>query len=444
MLERLSWKGLLIELLLACLPALVIGLLVGYLPWLLLLSVLGMLGWHFVNILRLSHWLWVDRTMTPPSGKGSWEPLFYGLYQMQLRNRRRRRELGNLIKRFRSGAESLPDAVVLITEEGNIFWCNRLAQQHLGLRWPEDNGQNILNLLRYPEFSRYLRQRDFARPLTLVLNNHRHLEFRVMPYSEGQWLMVARDVTQMHQLEGARRNFFANVSHELRTPLTVLQGYLEMMNDSVLEGPSRNKALNTMQEQTRRMDSLVKQLLTLSRIEAAPAIDLQETVDVPMMLRLLQREAETLSSGRHEIYFHTDPHLRVYGNDEQLRSAISNMVYNAINHTPEGTRIDISWLQNKQGAQFAVKDNGPGIPSEHIPHLTERFYRVDKARSRTTGGSGLGLAIVKHALSHHNARLDITSQPGVETCFTFTLAPGLIVNHKLPENSARATSRREV
>ncbi|CAH0260996.1 phosphate regulon sensor histidine kinase PhoR [Erwinia aphidicola] len=437
MLERLSWKRLLLELLLAGLPALILGLLVGWLPWLLLVSVLCVLGFHFNNLLRLSHWLWVDRSMTPPSGRGSWEPLFYGLYQMQARNRRRRRELGHLIKRFRSGAESLPDAVVLTTEEGTIFWCNGLAQQMLGLRWPEDNGQNILNLLRYPEFTRYLRQRDFSRPLTLVLNSHRHLEFRVMPYSEGQWLLVARDVTQMHQLEGARRNFFANVSHELRTPLTVLQGYLEMMNDSVLEGTLRDKALHTMQEQTRRMDSLVKQLLTLSRIEAAPALDLQEKVDVPMMLRVLQREAETLSNGRHEIHFNTDPQLRVYGNDEQLRSAISNLVYNAVNHTPDGTRIDISWLRSSHGAEFRVKDNGPGIAAEHLPRLTERFYRVDKARSRQTGGSGLGLAIVKHALSHHNARLEISSVPHRETCFSFHLPPRLIVTAELAENALR-------
>lgn len=435
MLERLSWKRLLLELGLVSLPALIIGLLVGYLPWLLLISVLAVLCWHFANLLRLSHWLWVDRSMMPPSGKGSWEPLFYGLYQMQARNRRRRRELGHLIKRFRSGAESLPDAVVLTTEEGTIFWCNGLAQQLLGLRWPEDNGQNILNLLRYPEFIRYLREQDFTRSLTLVLNTHRHLEFRVMPYSEGQWLMVARDVTQMHQLEGARRNFFANVSHELRTPLTVLQGYLEMMGDSVLEGSLRDKALQTMQQQTRRMDGLVQQLLTLSRIEAAPALDLQEKVDVPMMLRLLQREAETLSQGKHEIHFTADPDLRVFGNDEQLRSAISNLVYNAVNHTPAGTRIDISWYKTAHGAQFKVKDNGPGISAEHIPRLTERFYRVDTARSRQTGGSGLGLAIVKHALSHHNTRLEITSQPGKETSFSFSLPLRLIVNNEGARNA---------
>ncbi|KTR91663.1 phosphate regulon sensor histidine kinase PhoR [Pantoea dispersa] len=437
MLERLSWKRLLTELALVCLPALVLGLLVGYLPWWLLLAVCGVLFWHFKNLMRLSHWLWIDRSMTPPTGRGSWEPLFYGLYQMQLRNRRRRRELGNLIKRFRSGAESLPDAVVLTTEEGTIFWCNGLAQQHLGLRWPEDNGQNILNLLRYPEFSRYIRQRDFNKPLTLVLNNQHHMEFRVMPYSEGQWLMVARDVTQMHQLEGARRNFFANVSHELRTPLTVLQGYLEMMDDAGMNERTRSKALSTMQEQTRRMDSLVKQLLTLSRIEAAPAIDLKETVDVPTMLLLLQREAETLSQSRHSIHFHTDPHLKVFGNDEQLRSAISNLVYNAVNHTPDGTRIDISWLRTKQGAEFKVCDNGPGISEEHLPRLTERFYRVDKARSRATGGSGLGLAIVKHALGHHTTRLEISSVPHQETCFRFVLPPRLIVANGIRENVAQ-------
>ena len=260
MLERLSWKRLVFELILCCIPAFLLGAFLGHLPWFLLASVTGLLIWHFWNLLRLSWWLWVDRSMTPPPGSGSWEPLLYGLHQMQMRNKKRRRELGSLIKRFRSGAESLPDAVILTTEEGTIFWCNGLAQQLLGLRWPDDNGQNILNLLRYPEFTLYLKKRDFTRPHNLKLNNGRHLEIRVMPYSDKQWLMVARDVTQMHQLEGARRNFFANVSHELRTPLTVLQGYLEMMQEQTLEGAPREKALHTMREQTHRMEGLVKQL----------------------------------------------------------------------------------------------------------------------------------------------------------------------------------------
>ncbi|EPF19080.1 Phosphate regulon sensor protein phoR [Cedecea davisae] len=426
MLERLSWKRLVLELMLCCLPAAILGLIFGHLPWFLLAAVTSLLSWHFWNLLRLSWWLWVDRSMTPPPGRGSWEPLLYGLHQMQLRNKKRRKELGNLIKRFRSGAESLPDAVVLTTEEGTIFWCNGLAQQLLGLRWPDDNGQNILNLLRYPEFTQYVANQQFNRPLTLVMNNGRHLEFRLMPYADGQWLMVARDVTQMHQLEGARRNFFANVSHELRTPLTVLQGYLEMMQDQALEGPLRDKALHTMREQTSRMEGLVRQLLTLSRIEAAPALSMNEKIDVPLMLRVVEREAQTLSQQKQTLTFNVEPGLQVYGNEEQLRSAISNLVYNAVNHTPEGTHITVTWRRQPHGVAFSVKDTGPGISAEHLPRLTERFYRVDKARSRQTGGSGLGLAIVKHALSHHDARLEIESKPGQGSTFSFVLPERLI------------------
>ncbi|HID4130691.1 TPA: phosphate regulon sensor histidine kinase PhoR [Pluralibacter gergoviae] len=423
MLERLSWKRLVFELILCCIPALILGLIFGRLPWFLLAAVTGLLAWHFWNLLRLSWWLWVDRSMTPPPGRGSWEPLLYGLHQMQMRNKKRRKELGNLIKRFRSGAESLPDAVVLITEEGAIFWCNGLAQQLLNLRWPDDNGQNILNLLRYPEFSRYLSVRDFSRPLNLVLNSGRHLELRVMPYSKKQLLMVARDVTQMHQLEGARRSFFANVSHELRTPLTVLKGYMEMMDQ--LEGSAQEKALHTMREQTQRMESLVNQLLTLSRIEASPQGPLRETVDVPLMLRVVEQEALALSRGRQTLHFEVAQGLKVFGSEEQLRSAVSNLVYNAVNHTPEGTAITVRWQRAPGGALFSVEDDGPGIAPQHIPRLTERFYRVDKARSRQTGGSGLGLAIVKHAVSHHDSRLEISSEPG-HTRFSFLLPERLL------------------
>ncbi len=244
-----------------------------------------------------------------------------------------------------------------------------------------------------------------------------------MPYSDKQWLMVARDVTQMHQLEGARRNFFANVSHELRTPLTVLQGYLEMMQEQVLEGATREKALHTMREQTQRMEGLVKQLLTLSRIEAAPALAMNDRIDVPMMLRVVEREAQTLSQEKQTLIFTVDEQLKVLGNEEQLRSAISNPVYNAVNHTPPGTEIRVSWQRTPQGALFSVEDNGHC--AEHIPRLTERFYRVDKARSRQTGAVA-GLAIVKHAVNHHDSRLEIDSTVGKGTRFSFLLPERLI------------------
>ncbi|HEY0211550.1 phosphate regulon sensor histidine kinase PhoR [Acerihabitans sp.] len=436
MLERLSWRKIVLELGLFCLPALLLSLFVGHLAWLLVAALLAALVRNYYYQLRLSRWLWVDLRHKPPVGRGSWEPLFYGLHQMQLRHRRRRRELATLFKRFRSGAETLPDALVMLTDDGHIFWCNGLAQQLLGFRWPEDNGQHILNLLRYPEFNSYIQSRSFERPLTLLLNKQRYVEFRVMPYTDDQLLMVARDVTQMRQLEGARRNFFANASHELRTPLTVLQGYLEMMSDQDMDEAIRAKALHTMQDQTQRMERLVKQLLVLSRIEAAPQGEVNDRIDIPAILRRLQQSAGALSQERHEIVFRVNEQLMVRGNEDQLRSAMSNLIYNAVIHTPPGTRIEVCWQRTPDGAQFQVSDNGPGIAPEHLPRLTERFYRVDKARSRQTGGSGLGLAIVKHALGNHDARLDVISEPGAGTRFFFTLPNRLIVPAVLTDNSA--------
>ncbi|TCV94353.1 phosphate regulon sensor histidine kinase PhoR [Biostraticola tofi] len=433
MLERLSWKKLLLELALFCLPAILLSLFIGYLSWLLVLALLLALVRNYYYQLRLSWWLWVDLKLTPPVGRGSWEPLFYGLHQMQLRHRRRRRELAALFKRFRSGAESLPDALVMLTADGHIFWCNGLAQQLLGFRWPGDNGQHILNLLRYPEFNHYLQAQAFDRPLTMQINNQRYVEFRVMPYTDDQLLMVVRDVTQMRQLEGARRNFFANASHELRTPLTVLQGYLEMMNDETMDETMRGRAVQTMQDQTQRMERLVKQLLALSRIEAAPQGEASERIDMPQLLRRLQQSVDGLSQGKHDIMFRIHDQLQVMGNEDQLRSAVSNLIYNAVIHTPPGTRIEVTWQRTAAGAQFQVSDNGPGIAPEHLPRLTERFYRVDKARSRQTGGSGLGLAIVKHVLSHHDSRLEVTSQQALGTRFSFTLPNRLIASAPLPE-----------
>ncbi|HHR6130627.1 TPA: phosphate regulon sensor histidine kinase PhoR [Providencia alcalifaciens] len=431
MLERLSLKQLIWGLFLFILPALILSVFIGHLPWLLVISLLAALIWHGYNLLKLSDWLWLDRSMLPPDGKGGWEPIFYGIYQMQQRNRKRRRELGQLIKRFRSGAESLPDAVVIMTTEGNIFWCNRHAQQLLGFRWPEDNGQHIFNLLRYPDFSRYFTVKNYDQALTIELNSGEIVEFRILPYASDQLLMVARDVTEKRRLEKARRDFFANVSHELRTPLTVIQGYLEVMDDQEGTSPMNKKALSVMQEQTHRMDNLVKQLLQLSRIEVAPQINLDEQINMPVILKMIEQEAISLSQGRHEFEFSIDEKLRVHGNEEQLRSAVANLVYNAINHTPDGTKIKVKWQRTSNGAQFSVSDNGPGIPAEHLPRLTERFYRVDKARSRQGGGgTGLGLAIVKHAVQHHSSQLSVTSQVGKGSEFSFTLPPVFIVSDK--------------
>ncbi|MDW6016243.1 phosphate regulon sensor histidine kinase PhoR [Vibrio plantisponsor] len=431
MVERLTWKKLAWELAFFYLPWIVVGWIFGYMPWLLLAATAIQLVWHLHNQLRLSAWLWDEKRLTPPSGSGNWESLFNGIYRLQQRQRKKRKELTNLIRRFRNGAESLPDAVVVFRSEGNIVWCNRLAQHLLGFRWPDDSGQPISNLIRTPDFIKYLQKDDFSEPLEMrsPLNVERMLELRIVPYTEGEHLMVVRDVTQIKQLEGMRRNFFANVSHELRTPMTVLQGYLEMTEDpDVLSGPMWGKAHGVMTEQLNRMNSLVNQLLTLSKIEAAPMHELEEVVNVPSMLEILEKEAISLSgSDEHKLTFEVDKNLKVLADEDQLRSAISNLVYNAVKYTPPGAEIYVRWYQSPQGACLEVEDKGDGIEPQHLHRLTERFYRVDKARSRDTGGSGLGLAIVKHALSHHDSHLDIESEVGKGSKFSFVLPKRLVV-----------------
>ncbi|EKO3919944.1 phosphate regulon sensor histidine kinase PhoR [bacterium 19MO03SA05] len=431
MVERLTWKKLAWELAFFYLPWLIVGWVFGHMPWLLLAATALQLVWHLHNQVRFSVWLWDEKRLTPPSGSGNWESLFNGIYRLQQRQRKKRKELTNLIRRFRNGAESLPDAVVVFRAEGNIVWCNRLAQHLLGFRWPDDAGQPISNLIRTPGFINYLQKNDFSEPLTMhsPLNVERSLELRIVPYTEGEHLMVVRDVTQVKQLEGMRRNFFANVSHELRTPMTVLQGYLEMTEDpDLLLGPMWPKAHGVMTEQLNRMSSLVNQLLTLSKIEASPIHELDEEVDVPAMLEVLEKEALSLSGEQaHQIRFTVDKQLKVLADEDQLRSAISNLVYNAVKYTPAGAEIQVRWQNTEQGALFEVEDRGEGIAAQHLHRLTERFYRVDKARSRDTGGSGLGLAIVKHALSHHDSHLDIRSEVGVGSCFSFVLPKRLVV-----------------
>ncbi|MDF2155602.1 phosphate regulon sensor histidine kinase PhoR [Vibrio sp. CAU 1672] len=431
MVERLTWKRLAWELAFFYTPWLIVGWIFGYMPWLLLAATALQLVWHLHNQVRLSAWLWDEKRLTPPSGSGNWESLFNGLYRLQQRQRRKRKELTNLIRRFRNGAESLPDAVVVFRAEGNIVWCNRLAQHLLGFHWPEDSGQPISNLIRTPDFIKYLSKSDFSEPLEMrsPLNVERMLELRIVPYTEGEHLMVVRDVTQLKQLEGMRRNFFANVSHELRTPMTVLQGYLEMTEDpDMVVGPMWSKAHGVMTEQLNRMNGLVNQLLTLSKIEAAPMHELEDVVDVPGMLDVLEKEALSLSGdNNHQLHFDIDTGLRVLGDEDQLRSAISNLVYNAVKYTPPEANIYVRWFRTAQGACLEVEDSGDGIEPQHLHRLTERFYRVDKARSRDTGGSGLGLAIVKHALSHHDSHLEIQSEVGVGSKFSFVLPNRLVV-----------------
>jgi two-component system phosphate regulon sensor histidine kinase PhoR len=333
-----------------------------------------------------------------------------------------------LLGRFRQGAEALPDAAVVLDSSLNILWCNKLAQLMLGLVWPQDNGQRVDNLIRHPDFSAYLKKGRFQEPLELSspVSEKRLLEVRLMAYGDRQLLLIARDITRVRQLEGMRKEFVANVSHELKTPLTVLQGYLEMMESMADAKDPNRKALQLMQQQTGRMQSMVEQLLMLSRIEDSAEINLENVVDMNKMLAVLRTEAEALSRERYQLTFDFDTKLHVHGNELQLRSACSNLISNAIRYTDPGGTIEISWKKVATGAMFSVRDSGIGIPPQHITRLTERFYRVDNARSRQTGGSGLGLAIVKHALNHHHSELVVMSEPGKGSTFSFVIPQHLL------------------
>jgi two-component system phosphate regulon sensor histidine kinase PhoR len=404
-------------------PFFIVGLIIDDITLSLLIAVIINVIALYRSQYVLHKWLWVGRSATPPEGKGSWESIFNGIYRLQRRHKRKRKELRVVIRRFREGAEALPDAVVALDTDYSIMWCNKLARQMIGLKWPEDANQHIGNLIRTPDFIQYLNSRDYQEPLEITSPTHhsKTLEIRIMTYTDDQSMLVARDVTELRQLEQVRRNFMGNVSHELRTPLTVLKGYLEM-----LEPDDSDKmflrAHKVMSEQTARMDSLVNQLLALSRIEAAQAVDFEKQVDIPFMLSMLEQEVLILGADKAlQVEFHIENGLFAMGDESQLRSAVSNLIYNAIRYTPEQGNVVVEWKKTSAGGFFSVTDNGDGISAEHVHHLTERFYRVDDARSRDSGGSGIGLSIVKHVLTNHDCLLNIDSKVNKGSCFSFTL-----------------------
>lgn len=427
-----SWFKSIVRL---CLFLIVFALVGWYLDDMLLAVALGATGLLLLNywhLYKLNRWLWHSRKMSPPSVNGLWEHIYEGIYYLQRRNRNKRKELGALVKRFREGSEALPDAAVVVDAKACIIWCNRLARLELGLRWPSDAGRRLDNLIRHPEFIQYFHAGKYHYPIEVPspLNPQKTFEYRIMPYGEEHLLLIARDVTRVSQLEEMRKDFVANVSHELRTPLTVINGYLEILAGSGDElDPLTQKAFLEMSSQTQRMQSLIEDLLVLSRIEASSERIYENTVDMAAMLRQIKLEADALNKDKgHTIAFYLDEGVKIYGIETELRSACSNLIFNAINYTPPGGQIDVYWSLTKEGVKFAVKDDGDGIEQRHLSRLTERFYRVDKARSRKTGGSGLGLSIVKHVLNHHNSQLQITSVVGEGSVFFFNFDAEMIAS----------------
>ena len=415
---------------------LVFALIGWYIDDMLLAIAIGatlLLLFNYWHLYKLNRWLWHSRKMSPPMVKGVWEHIYEGIYYLQRRNRNKRKELGELVKRFREGSEALPDAAVVVDSKACIIWCNRLARLDLGLKWPQDAGRRLDNLLRHPEFIQYFHAGNFKYPIEVPspTNPNKTFEYRIMPYGEEHLLLIARDITRVSQLEEMRKDFVANVSHELRTPLTVINGYLEIIPMDEDADPFMQKAMKEMTAQTHRMQNLIEDLLVLSRIEASSERIYENVMNKPAVLKQIELEANTLNKEKqHTIRFHVAPDLQVYGVETEIRSACSNLVFNAVHYTPAKGEINVHWQSTPQGARFSVVDNGEGIEPGHLNRLTERFYRVDKARSRKTGGSGLGLSIVKHVLSHHNSRLEITSTVGEGSQFSFVLDKELIAEQE--------------
>jgi two-component system phosphate regulon sensor histidine kinase PhoR len=429
-----SWSKTLIRFGMLLCVSILAGLYVDNITLAIALLFAGLLIFNYVQLYRLTKWLWLSRSMLPPSAPGVWHHIYEGVYHLQRRNRNKRRNLGELVKRFREGSEALPDAVVVIDNQARIMWCNRNARIELGLRWPDDNGRRIDNLIRHPKFVEFLESDDYHYPIEIPapMNPHKTFEYRMMEYGQDQLLLIVRDVSRVSHLEEMRKDFVANVSHELKTPLTVINGYLEVLSAST-EGtpPIVEKAIKEMGTQTKRMQNLIEDLLVLSRIESSAERIFEKVMDMHSMLKQIQVEANALNKEKqHEIVFKVDPDLRVFGVETEMRSACSNLIFNALHYTPAKGRIEVIWKSRAGGAYFAVKDNGDGIEDKHLRRLTERFYRIDKARSRKTGGSGLGLSIVKHVLHHHNTSLDVKSKVGKGSEFSFLLPSELLAQEE--------------
>lgn len=428
-----NWHGTLIRhMLLLVTGCLVIGLISGYYGWSLAIGLAVYLTWTLKQLLRLHQWLRQHKSdEPPPDGYGLWGDVFDSIYQLQRRDQRVRGRLQAVIDRVQESTAALKDAVIMLDSDGNLEWWNRAAETLLGLKTPQDSGQPVTNLVRHPRFKEYFEQNNYLEPLEIPspINDRVRVQLLITRYGNNEHLMLVRDVTRIHQLEQMRKDFVANVSHELRTPLTVICGYLETLLDNVEEiNPRWARALQQMQQQGARMQTLLNDLLLLAKLEATDYPSGNQPVVVSTLLQTIKNDAQALSGQSNQrITLEIDSTLGLKGSEPELRSAFSNLVFNAVKYTPAEGAIHVRWWSDEQGAHLRVQDSGPGIEAKHLPRLTERFYRVDSSRASNTGGTGLGLAIVKHVLLRHRGTLDISSVLGKGSSFTCHFAPAQVI-----------------
>jgi len=377
-------------------------------------GLLAVIGYHVLQLRALLRWASGTIDAPVPEGRGAWGVMYAALYQRIRLRSARQRDLRHALERFVSAAEALPEGVVVLDDRDRIQWANPRAEAHLGIDLHRDLHAPITNLVRQPAFVQYINGGDFDEPVLFESTREgaAMLSVQIVPFGVEERLLMSRDVSPLEAVSRVRRDFIANVSHELKTPLTVLSGFLETFVDLKMDEKQRQRYLTLMQDQARNMQRLVDDLLTLSALESEQNIAGEAEFDIAPLLSELAADAKALSAGRQEITLSIANPATILGSREELASAFGNLVSNAVRYTPDGGRIALEWRIDAHGAgEFSVTDNGIGIAPEHIPRLTERFYRVDRSRSRATGGTGLGLAIVKHVLIRHQAELVVDSAP---------------------------------
>ncbi|MDA8329520.1 MAG: phosphate regulon sensor histidine kinase PhoR [Betaproteobacteria bacterium] len=428
------WPHFFLALIIAAV-AVVIGLFFGW--TVALLGIILVLLYYIYRNLRgmaaLAVWLAAGGIGDLPEAQGTWDEIFYGLDRMARRNKRSAGRLVSALDRFEHAAQAIPDGVIMLNEQGQIDWLNSVASVHFGLDERADCGQFIAYLIRQSVFRDYLEGHDFREPLMMKSPSQRDvtLSVQMVRFGAQQKMLISRDITQIEKVEAMRRDFVANVSHELRTPLTVVGGFLENFIDmDALPREDFLRYCGLMVQQTDRMRRLVEDLLVLSRLESTQNRLIESRVDMADLMQSLYQDALSLSAGRHPIEMVSESEDQIIGNVDELASALGNLVSNAVRYTPSGKSIRLHWGWREGMLCFGVKDEGEGIAPHHIPRLTERFYRVDRGRSRETGGTGLGLAIVKHVLTRHHAKLLIESEIGRGSCFSACFTADRVVKQK--------------
>jgi two-component system, OmpR family, phosphate regulon sensor histidine kinase PhoR len=395
-------------------------------------------AYHAKKLTELYQWLSGEHSAaTVPEGTGTWGEVMTDLYRLIRESRTRETALITSLARFQEAANALPDGAVMLDIDNNIVWCNPTAELHWRISLANDRMQTITYFIRYPEFNNYLAARNFNEPLTLKLNRpldgggteEATYTVQLVAFGDDQSLLLSRDISERDRLERMRTDFVANVSHELRTPLTVMSGFVETIQKVSTGGTDKpeliKRSLDHMMQQTERMQRLVDDLLALSRLEDNQNKLAETVIDMQALVQSSLSDARVLSAGKHQLHASLTP-AWLMGNRDELASMVSNLVSNAVRYTPAGGEISValSFDATTRDLIFSVRDNGEGIPPEHLPRLTERFYRVDRGRSRAAGGTGLGLAIVKHVLMRHGGYLTIASTQGTDdhgSTFTATL-----------------------